>query len=293
MVQVLPIRSRKGRYVRARFELALQYIHFHKVGALQELLRDYPAVAMHTSLPDNDGFRQNLLHYVCEFSNEDFRDSHLKITSILLEKGIAVDAPTRPKFGETPLHLAIKAQNKELIQLLLSKGASLQLWGRFHHPFADAMGYALFYDAGTTIAEILLRKGAALPLPYAAAMGHLHRCQSRLRTDHSLFLQKSEKAMQSLVNYSLLFACLHGHLAVCEYLLHNGADANACLPFFEHCACPLHIACLHQDRPEIIQLLLQKGADPKLVDQIQGLSPTGWAMSLGREGSFELLRNAF
>jgi ankyrin repeat protein len=64
-------------------------------------------------------------------------------------------------------------------------------------------------------------------------------------------------------NFDLNGAVFHGHLALCEYLIEQGAGVNHPLP--ETGETPLHAACCKPGESRfnpIVKLLLEKGANP-------------------------------
>ncbi|MFN0100669.1 MAG: ankyrin repeat domain-containing protein [Bryobacteraceae bacterium] len=76
-------------------------------------------------------------------------------------------------------------------------------------------------------------------------------------------------------------AALHGHIAIVEFLLANGADPNA--------GFPLHRAA-RNSHVDAARLLLEHGADPRLLDEWHQSTPLGWAEFQGREEIAEFLR---
>ncbi len=67
-------------------------------------------------------------------------------------------------------------------------------------------------------------------------------------------------------NFDLNGAAFHGHWKLCQYLIENGADANAALPGTGET--PLHAALCKANRPgteEVVTVLLSAGADPNRI----------------------------
>ncbi|POM73602.1 Ankyrin repeat domain containing hypothetical protein 52 [Phytophthora palmivora] len=87
---------------------------------------------------------------------------------------------------------------------------------------------------------------------------------------------------------ALHLATLGGHVAVVEELLLANVDVNAQLDNSEDALTPLHIAAKH-GYVEILNLLLQCGADPTLVTHHLRRSPLHVAVSTSQEQCVRLL----
>ena len=90
---------------------------FHVVGsgsskAFELLIKNKADI----KLTDRSG--DTLLHKAATFNRHDFSNR-------LIELGIEVNATN--KVGSTPLHYAVRAGNKEIVQLLIGKGAKIGL----------------------------------------------------------------------------------------------------------------------------------------------------------------------
>ncbi|MEN0005159.1 MAG: ankyrin repeat domain-containing protein [Bacteroidota bacterium] len=276
-----PIRRRN---IKSAFEKAQDYIQMGHLDGLKELLSDYPKLAIYTTLPDLAGHRFNLLHLL---AMSDPAIPPLQVTQLakcLLDHGTPINTPTKTPIGPTALHLAIQQHQLPLVEFLIHQKASLELRGIPATPFSTPLGYTLFYGS-TPIAHALHYAGATMHLPFAAALGKNTLLQGQ-------FFHPILSPDQLTLDYSLLFAAYTQQLSTCHLLLQQNANPTRCLPFFTHHANALHLACLAEDYPELILLLLDHGADPNVVDCLQGQSALGWAMERGRVGSFEGMRGA-
>jgi ankyrin repeat protein len=172
--------------------------------------------------------------------------------------------------GGTPLHRAVAAQAREVVGLLLDRGADIHALHGFG-PGSDS-GYAAadfqpidlalwsspFWGMRGDIetARLLIERGAAYDLVIAAALGDLKRVQGFLDEDPKRIREArpcGKRALSSAVEFR--------HQHILRLLLERGADPN----WPEGANAPrgvaLHAAARAGDRP-VAELLLAHGADP-------------------------------
>jgi hypothetical protein len=126
--------------------------------------------------------------------------------------------------------------------------------------------------------EALLRRGARLDLPVAAATGRL---------DPARRLMSAATAGDR--HWALALAAQHGHAALVALLLDAGADPNRYNPV----GCHAHSTPLHQAAQaghlEVVRLLVERGARLDLPDTRFNGTPLGWAGHGGRKEVAEYL----
>ncbi len=168
--------------------------------------------------------------------------------------------------GGTPLHRAAAASARDVVTLLLDRGANINA---FHGSGpGDAAGYAavdfqpidlaLFFhgrgDVETT--RLLLARGAAYDLTIAAALGDLDRVNAIL-DEHPDSIRSTRPWGKRPLSAAVEF----GHEAIVRLLLDRGTDPN----WSEGADAPhgfaLHSAARRGNR-ELVELLLDRGADP-------------------------------
>ncbi|XP_032451895.1 ankyrin-3 isoform X4 [Nasonia vitripennis] len=142
---------------------------------------------------------------------------------------------TRDRAGLTPLMKAARLpQGISSVLLLLSYGADVNAMADARHDYRTVLHYAIL-GGDPQVINLLLKQGASLDLG----------------ADY----QKPT---------ALDLAILKGDPSIVEMLLEAGADVNATSPII---GSPLHVACADNipNRLEILNMLLERGADPNLV----------------------------
>jgi len=196
---------------------------------------------------------QNDAHRVRDLLNKDPQ---------LIERG--------DRYGATPLHRAVAAQARDVVELLLDRGADIHaLHGS---GFGSEEGYAparfqpidcaLWTDpyygirGDFDMARLLISRGASYDVVIASAFGDLTSLQSMLDEDPKR-LEESRPSGKRSLSTALQFR--YGEIA--KFLLDRGADPNSSDGSIAPRGMSLHIAAHRGDR-EMVDLLLAHGADP-------------------------------
>jgi len=159
-----------------------------------------------------------------------------------------------------------------MIELLLSRGADPAA------PGPDGRSpYALAVSLGQAeTAEVLRSAGvetdssAADELIAACFSGDLEAARSRVARDHELLRGLTPDQQAG----ALVQAGLTGNAVAAAVMLELGFALNA---QGEHGATPLHIAA-YAGSPDVVQLLLGRGADLEALDGEWNSTPLGWAL---------------
>lgn len=164
---------------------------------------------------------------------------HHKIAQLLLNRGANVDAQAGNvwhMFGvdisSTALAAAVHRADNDMIDLLLSKGARVEI----EH---DAYPPALYVAA---------KAGHAALIPKLLSSGA--RLEAQFRGKPPLYAAVQE-----------------GHLAAARQLLHSGANANHCVLDYSRRITTLD-AAVEQGNVEILKLLIDFGADVNAVSEL-------------------------
>ena len=155
-----------------------------------------------------------------------------------------------------------------LIEMLCQRGADPNA-GRY-----DALYYGEF-----AAMQALIRLGAGIDLPTAAAMGRIDNVRATLPDSTSEDRQRA-----------LGLAAQHGQAEIIGLLLDAGADPNRFSPVGGHShATPLHQAAI-AGKPDCVRLLVERGARTDIADILFGATPLGWAEYGGQTEVADLLR---
>jgi ankyrin repeat protein len=246
-----------------QFEAAVESIVNGELSTLRTQLASNPDLVHARSAREHES---TLLHYVSANGVEDGRQKTpaniVEIADLLLAAGADVNAESKAYGGgSTTLGLTATSVHPEkagvqipLLTLLLDRGAIMQN-GDVNACLANGRGQA---------AEFLADRGAPLDLEGAAGIG-------RLNLVESLFSSAPER--QRLDGFG--WACEYGRTAVVEFFLRNGIDLAAKLR--PHGQTGLHWAA-YSGHPDIVRLLLARGAPIDPIDDRWAGTPLDWAL---------------
>lgn len=126
----------------------------------------------------------------------------------------------------------------------------------------------------------LLRRGARIDLPVAAALGRIDDARQLIPSAHSQDRQRA-----------LALASQFGHVEIVRALLDAGEDPSRYNPVGSHShSTPLHQAALagHED---VVRLLIERGAKLDLKDTLWQGTPADWARHAGKPEIESFLRS--
>jgi len=249
--------------------LAAQYGHIQATNLLLQNGAD-------TNLQSNEG------HSALMFA---LKSGHIEIFDLLLQKG--ADPNLQSNEGLTALMFAVKLGHIDVFDLLLQKGADPNLQ---NHLGQTALQYALF-KKNEQIVRLLLKYGATLnSISEEDLSNSSEKIQGIIKNKRladqkingtPLIVQASTNqnivAVRKLVEdycninakdptgrTALIGAAYQGHTEVVEYLLQQGANPNL-QDNKGQTALMAAMAAAHQGHIKIVDSLLQKGADPNLI----------------------------
>jgi ankyrin repeat protein len=174
-----------------------------------------------------------------------------EMAALLITKSADVDAQNRRK--STPLHAAVWRGHKEVAELLFDKGANIK-------PLPVGMLHAVCWDGHREVAEFLLQKGADV------------------------------NAENNFGEEASLHAIWQNHPDILEILIAHGANVNEADRFGWSL---LHYTAGKDtsDSTAMTRMLLDKGANPNVVERESGLTPLHRAAGEGKRTRVELLIN--
>lgn len=255
------------------FRHAVDLVDAGDVEGLRAHLNTHPNLVHQRVVFEGGNYFQNpsLLEFVAEnpIRHGTLPANIVEATKVILEAGAKNDPPT---LNETLALVSTGRIAREcgvqiaLIDLLCDYGAD---------PNRGMPGAHGEFEA----AHALLRRGARVDLPVAAALGRIEEA-SRLLPDAS-----SEDRHRALA-----LSAQFGHTEIVRLLLDAGEDPNRYNPpgFHGH-STPLHQAAL-AGHEETVRLLVERGARLDLKDTTWQGTPEGWAMHEGRTKIAEYLR---
>jgi ankyrin repeat protein len=138
-------------------------------------------------------------------------------------------------------------------------------------PESKALVYAI--DYGDREMVELLRELWEPPndLPTLAGLGHIEKVQTFLN---------SQTDEVDLV-HGLALACMNQHIEVADYLIKQGADINAEWSLHEPATILHHLA--FSGKLEMVQFLVERGADTSIKDFRYQADALGWAKYNGQD----------
>lgn len=168
-----------------------------------------------------------------------------EIVEFLLEKGADINIINVGK-GENALHVAIRRGFTDMAKFLLEKGAKVNAG------FCPVLYYAA-QKGNKEIIDLLLSKEAKVKNIYmASAIGNKKLVEKLLAEGKQI--NKADMCGFSALHY----AVINGQEKIAEYLIENGADISQREESGGNT--PLHLAVKYKQR-KIVEFLLSKGAD--------------------------------
>ena len=191
--------------------------------------------------------------------------------------------------GYTKFHEAAKAGDVESLKRYLEQGADIDQQSRSAQ--CTALGCAVRWKKHKT-AKFLLENGADPRIPFRiASIKHTpFQMAARIGDEQMVrvflpYLDDVDEGMEKFPTRNrtaFSWACSEGNMELAKLLLSHGADIN--VRNFNGVGTPLIIAVrnLHID---MVQFLLEHGADPSITDYLRDLSALEWGEAMA-EGKF-------
>lgn len=272
-----------------KFHPAVAAIKAGDLARLRTLLDQDPSLATARSSRSHPTLLQCLALEALDVPNK------VEMAELLIDRGADINGA----FGA-----AVCIDNVEITELLLDHGAAINGTGSWS-PLEEAL-----YWKNQRVIDLLLKRGASVDnLRKASALGRIDLIESFFNSDGSLkpeagkinwpFGELAESNLKSgikkelqakiagwsddsqeIIDNAFVYACMHNQIDAARLLLAKGAQINAIPPGFDYSGTGLHYAALHGHR-QMIDLLLQEGADVNVKDTKVNSTPAGWAQHGG------------
>jgi hypothetical protein len=253
------------RIENATFRCAVDFLDKGDVAGLRAHLKQHPnLVHQHVVFEGGNYFRDpTILEFVAEnpVRHGTLPANIVEVTKVILDAG-----PSQSAKNETLMLVATGSVPREcrlqlpLIDLLCDYGAD---------PNSALQATALHGEFEALNA--LIRRGARIDFPVAAALGHIE--------DARRLLAGANTEDRHL---ALTLAADFGHIEIVRLLLDAGEDPNRYNPVGGHS----HTTPLHQaaggGHYEVVRLLVERGARLDLKDILWRATPADWARHAGR-----------
>ncbi len=250
------------------FRKAVDFIDEGDVDALQSLLGNYPSLITRTVEFEGGNYfqRPTLLEFVAgnPVRHDSLPDNIVSVAKLLLESGAKQHiGPIDYTLGLVCSGRVMRESGAQLsmIDLLCEYGANPD------GAISTALGHGEFEAA-----EALIKRGARVDLPVAAAMGLIDNASELLPA------ASSEQRHQALA-----LSTQHGQVAIVELLLVAGEDPNRYNPVGYHAhSTPLHQAAI-AGHFQTVKVLVGHGARADIPDIHFKASARDWASHGGYE----------
>lgn len=258
----------------------MKAVHADDLQKFKEALAEDPSLTTTRSTRSHPTLLQ------CVVLDGNGKPHNVEMAQILIDAGSELNEP----FGATA-----SIDNRACAELLLDHGAAIDGTGGWT-PLEEAL-----YWNSRNVLSLLLERGAKVQnLRTAAGLGRTDLIESYFNPDGTLKPQAGKidwpfgakswsQEQQGIVNNAFVFACMHGHIDAARLLLDKGAEINVIPGGFDFAATGLHYAALNGHRP-MVEYLLAHGADRNIKDTKVGSTAAGWAEHGGHNDLLDLLR---
>jgi hypothetical protein len=247
------------------FRRAVELLDAGDVAGLRAHLNQYPnLVQQHVVFEGGNYFRNpTLLEFVAEnpVRRGTLPDNIVQVAKVIVDAGVGQSA-----LNETLMLVSTGSVPREcgkqlpLIDLLCDQGAD-----------PDSAIHSAALHGELEAVNALIRRGARMDLPVAAALGRIEEARRLLAG-----------ASSEDRHLALTMAADFGHVEIVRLLLDAGDDPNRYNPVGGHS----HTTPLHQaagaGHDEVVRLLVERGARLDLKDILWRATPADWARHAGR-----------
>src|SRR5258706_8022100 len=191
--------------------------------------------------------------------------NNVAIAALLLDCGAAIDGAG----SWSPLEEALYWNNREAIELLLARGASIH-----NLRLAAALGridlIESYFDADGTLKP----QAGRIDWPF----GELDKSNlaGPIKAELEAKVAQWSNDPQNIIDNAFVYACMHNQIDAARLLLQKGAQIDAIPPGFDYSGTGLHYAALNGHQPAV-EFLIEQGATVNIKDTKVHSTPAGWA----------------
>ena len=187
---------------------------------------------------------------------------------LLIDRGAAIDGTG----GWSPLEEALYWNSKDVIALLLERGAKIQ-----NIRTAAGLGRTDLIENYFNADGTLKPEAGKINWPWGdrdnIAASNQNAEGKKSLSDR---VNSWSQDQQGMVNNAFVYACMHGHIPAARLLLEKGAEINVIPGGFDYAGTGLHYAALN-GHLAMVRFLLDQGADRNVTDTKVGATAAGWA----------------
>lgn len=285
----------------AKFHPAMKAIKADDLERFRSLVAEDPSLATSRSTRSHPTLLQ------CVVLDGKDKPNNVEMAKILMDAGAELNEP---------LGAAGSIDNRPVAELLLDRGAAIDGTGGW-----SPLEEALYWNSKNMIALLLERGAKVQNLRTAAGLGRTDLIEDYFNADGSLKPEagrinwpwgnheaiansnhdpKGKQTLsdrvnswsqdrQGIIDNAFVYACMHGHIDAAKLLLDKGAKIDAIPGGFDYAGTGLHYAALNGHRA-MVQFLLNNGANRNIKDTKVSGTPASWAEYGGHADLLELLR---
>ena len=190
---------------------------------------------------------------------------NVEVAALLLDAGASIDGTG----AWSPLEEALYWGSNRVRDLLLERGASVH-----NLRIAAGLGRVDLIESFFNPDGSLKPEAGDIHWPFEDP--HTTSLPKPARARQQATIDGWSHHAANIINNAFLYACMHDRREAALLLLRKGAEINAIPPGFHYPGTGLHNAAVNGHRA-MVEFLIEQGADANAKDQERGGSPAGWA----------------